>query len=72
MTTEIGNKVCVCRCLAAYHSVSVCGGVFVSVCERGQLQRGRERWWWGRTGIKGFAAMNVILIKPSRILRFSL
>lgn len=26
----------------------------------------------GQTGIKGFAAMNVILIKPSRILRFRL
>ncbi len=25
ITTEIGKEVCGCRCLAAYHSVSVCG-----------------------------------------------
>lgn len=42
------------------------------VCEQERTARERKRGGWRQTGIKSFAAMNVILIKPSRILRFSL
>lgn len=66
---------CVCVltvCVFVYCKVFARACVFMFSRKDSNREEARGVGGGGQSGIKGSAAMNVIQIKPSRILRFSL
>lgn len=61
-------SLCVFLCIVKFLQERVC----LCFQEKTATGKKQEVWGGGQSGIKGSAAMNVIQIKPSRILRFSL